>query len=821
MKTIPEEVIFAASRGVTILCKSHQQVDEIKKNLGNTKCRAATLENWLNFKGKSHLGIEKTLNKNETLLIIKKYLESAENPIENYHLEKTSSTIYEAINQIEYDKEHENIPANKAGDLIKGAIKYINAFCSENKVSTKFKNIKTAHNVDNESLPNKVILYGINLKDTPKLIKEAVERLSTKIETTFIYSNNLSITTGLVTACKTIDDEINQCINFCIEKSQINNTTIAITSPIYSTIKETFFTEYLRKTNNLASVINESINTDTTKTLMNTDIGKQIIAILNDIQLDSAVESEFAFQFILTSIHNTLAKQTIKIESPIEHTLEVDKTENNTPPNYLEREKNDTENNIEYDDEISFDEFEQFSREISEYEYYELDSYDNKSENNEIDEFKNVIQALSKINEYKISPRTFTKNELIEFIKTEFKRTKIKTDSNHKITFKNINDIEELNYDYIWILGSNIENWDNKNKDNPLLSDGSKAEKNHNELISKLKKQCYELILSYSEFADDSPLLPPNQIDMLIPFSADKKLYELKKIRTVETETVIDTYTNKYNFDHENPCHIELLNKFRQCPFRASADFTVKNGNISRWEDERSRIIKLSLTLFWRKFRGSINAKKYNSDYIDSAINKAIKQAAKQIIKSKDEWYVENEIQLVQETVSKNIEQDLKRRFLLTSNATSHTVELNNLFLKIPVDRIELAEEIDSYNKYKHHVCLTNKQTNRNNWQPPSISDFLIPAQTLIQNVKASSELLINKEKSFYQTFGDENSTIPNSYNAKNPNISYKQMTEFWKAEISGALDLLQSGFAINQPDKPSTCNNCKYKVACRINEST
>lgn len=821
MNTVPEEVLFAAKRGISVLCKTHSQLKEIKKTIGGAKCRVAVLESWLSYRGQKFLNKDKTLTKNETILIIKSFLNSDQNPLKNFNLEKTSETIYQAINIIKLNDCIKTLSNSPENELIKTAIKYIDDYCDKNDVTTVYKNISSTIDIDKQDLPNSLILYGVDTNKEPTLIKNTLDKLSEITDITFHQNNNLSITTGLSAECKTIDDEINQCINFCIKLTQNTSKTIAVTSPIYNSIKDTFETEILRKKHMLSNNINEAINTEPTMTLFQTSIGKQVLGIINKIDNEEPINSDEAFQFTMTEIHKALTRSPLKISSPIEHTLE------NTEIDELELNEEYTESNnqpktdFESEDIIKIEEFEAYFEQFSDPEYPQAETEFNEQANQEINEFKLVIQALAKVNVYKIAPRTFKNDELFNFYSEQFKITKIITNHTHQITFKNIDDITGLNYDHIWILGGNVEYWQKMSKNNPLLSDEINSRINSDQLIQKLKSQCYELIVSFSNYANDAPVLPPTQIDELIPFSPDETKYTVNKTQTVITESICDTYTNEYTFDHMNPCNVELLNKFKDCPFKANMENTLKNGVISKWEDQRSRIIKLSLSLFWRKFRGSINAIKYDSNYIEKAADKIIEKSAKQIIKNKDEWFVQNEIKIVASIVKANIGNDLKRRFILTSNLASYTVEVNNMFLKVPVDRIELAEETGTYNKFKHHVCINNSKTSRNAWQGLNISDFLVPAQTLIPKVKATSELVLNSSTNEYHTFHEENSHIPNSYNAKTHSKTYKEMTEIWQVEIERALEKLQSGYAFNRPNKPVLCRTCKFKSVCRINENT
>ncbi len=820
MHTVPEDVIFAAKKGISVLCKTQSQLNEIKKNTNGAKCRVALLENWLSYRGQKFLNKEKTLTQIETILIIKKFLQSESNPIKNFDLDKTSRIIYRAIDVIELHEYSETIPDSTEKKLLSAAIKYIDDYCEENKVTTIYKNIRSVIDIDKEELPNSLILYGINTNEEPKLIKQTLTKLSEIIGITSCQNNNLSITTALVAECKTIDDEINQCINFCKKITEGTNKTIAVTSPIYSAIKNTFETEILRKELTLSENINDVINTEPTKTLFQTDIGKQTLEIIKNIKNAEPIPSDEAFQFTLTEIHKALTKAPMQLSSPIEHTLDNSEIHECTHIEKTIEDNNDEAITIESDDVISIDEFEAYFEQFSELEYHQTENNLN-DQNQEAEEFNLVIKALAKVNIYKVAPLTFDSSELLDFYTEQFKKTKIIKSQDHQITFKNINDITGLNYDHIWVLGANVEYWQKINKSNALLPEDINAHVNSDELINNLKSQCYELIISFSNYADDAPLLPPTQAHDLIPFSPDERKYPVNKPQTTPIETVCDTYTNEYEFNHENPCNIELLNKFKQCPFKANMENTLKNGVLNKWEDERCRIIKLSLTLFWRKFRGSINARKYNSDYIEKAADKIIEKSTKQIIKSKDEWFIQNEINIVSKIIKKNIQNDLKRRFILTSNAASHTIEINNMFLKVPVDRIELAEEVDTYNKFKHHISISHNRTSKAAWQGLNISDFLVPAQSLIPKVKATSELVLNSSSQEYHTFHDENSHIANSYNAKNHSKTYTEMTNIWRVEIERTLDKLQSGYAFNMPNKTSACRTCKYKSVCRINENT
>lgn len=821
MNTIPEEVISAAKRGITVLCKTHSQLKEIKKILGSARCRVAVLDSWLSYRGQQFLNKEKTLTKNETILIIKSFLNSEKNPIVNFNLDKTSETIYQAINTIELNDCIKLMCNSLEKKLTTSAIEYIEDYCNKTGATTVYKNINAAIDIDKEELPNNLVIYAVNTTDEPKLIQKTITKLSEKIDITFTQNNNLSITTGLGAQCKTIDDEINQCINFCLKITQDTNKTVAVTSPIYNSIKSTFETEILRKKQTLSDNINEVINTEPTKTLSQTNIGKQILEILKNIGNEEPIRSDQAFQFTLTEIHKKLTSNPLQISSPIEHTFVKTETDEFT------RNEKDTEGNdpltsfFEIEDAINIDEFEAYFEQFSDPEYPQTETDFNEQANQEIEDFELVIQTLAKVNIYKIAPRTFKNEELFNFYSEQFKRTKITKNYTHQITFKNIDDITGLNYDHIWVLGANVEYWQKMTHTNPLLPVEINTRINTDELLLKLKTQCYELIVSFSNYANDAPLLPPTQVNELISFSPDDTKYQVNKPQTTITETVCDTYTNEYTFDHMHPCNIELLNKFKDCPFKANMENTLKNGVINKWEDQRSRIIKLSLSLFWRKFRGSINARKFDSNYIEKAADKIIEKSAKQIIKNQDEWFVQNEIKIVTNIVKVNIHNDLKRRFILTSNLASHTIEVNNMFLNVPVDRIELAEETDTYNKFKHHVCINNRRTSLNAWQGLNISDFLVPAQTLLPKVKATSELALNSSTNEYQTFHDENSHIINSFNAKTQSKTYKEMTAIWQVEIERTLEKLQSGYALNRPNKPVICRTCKFKSVCRINENT
>lgn len=820
MNSIPDEITIAAKKGITILCKSQSQVNEIKRIVAKDKLRAFTLENWLNFKGAKALDSSIIFNKNEIKLIIKEFLKSDKNPIENFNLGKTSNLIYDALLTLKLNQTTSEINTPLEKKLLECTEDFINKFCLDNKASWLATNIKATLETESCELPNTILMYEINPNKEPALIRNAITSLSHKANIRFVSSHNLNVTMPIQTKCITVEEEIDSCINFCIGKAEKNNTTIAITSPIYNEIKILFEKEFLRKKGLLSININDVLNTEQSTSLFNTNIGKQALKIINEIELNEQVSSKEVFQFLLTEIHKNLTAKPLELHSPID--LNIDNKCQNYDTSETTHEAEEQINLTEMftENEITLDEFESFSE-------FQIDNYSDKFDeyeneiNKEAFEFTAIIDLLAKINTFNITNTLFTKEEIISFYSDEMKKTKVKGKLHHPITFKKIEDIKGLNFDYIWVLGANAENWDNLNKENPLIKEHDNQNNNITEIIKQLKSQCYELIISHSMFNEDAPLLPPIEIDKYAEFSPKKNKYEVRKKQLINIEKVCDTYTNEHSFDHQNPCTVEFINQFKQCPFRANINASIKNGNINKWQSKRHKIITESLALFWRKFRGSINAKKYDTDYLTRTAIKIIQDTTQKRLKDEDEWYIENEKQIITIAILQNINKDLKRRFMLTSNQSAFTVELDGKFLKIPVDRVELAEEKETYRKFKHNVCISEKEMIKSASQGINITDFLLPALTLLPNVKAISQLEINAFANTYNTISDENSKIPNSLDGRLQNKTYSELCETWKGEIKSALTNLQSGFSINRPDKVATCRNCKYKAVCRINEDT
>lgn len=400
-----------------------------------------------------------------------------------------------------------------------------------------------------------------------------------------------------------------------------------------------------------------------------------------------------------------------------------------------------------------------------------------------------------------------------------------------------------INFDYIWIMGLDQENWPPRPKPNPFIPltlqkklsiPHASAERELqfcNTLINRYKRSAKEIIFSYTKQHEDR-IIEPSPLIVDIPeisianlelaetSTIEQKIYASKKL-----EILTQDPSPKLTQEEITHANSRLLEQQALCPFRAFMEFRLKTTEPKKPEpgiskSNRGIVIHNALEKIWQTVKTQQYLHTLDSDQYQKLIISSIEDSLNKISPTLPAALYKLEKQCLLTLLGCWLEIE-KNRLPFTVIATEKTVKINlsSLPIKIRIDRIDQLAD--------GNILLIDYKTGKN---LPSIFDWFgdrpkniqLPLYSLAINSThglALAQINTHTIKFKNISFAELAYGLSSASNEEKPktNITWDELMIYWQKMLTKIVNDFTSGHALPAPITSQICQQCGFKPVCRI----
>lgn len=418
---------------------------------------------------------------------------------------------------------------------------------------------------------------------------------------------------------------------------------------------------------------------------------------------------------------------------------------------------------------------------------------------------------------------------------------------NNPIQIMGLLEAAGLQFDKLWLIGMNSQQWPPAAKPNPFLPyrlqrhyqmPHSSAEREFvyaQQLTQRYLTSANEIMISYSA-SDEEESAKPSSLIIDIPEIKANDLAFSKKYNPIQNQTrpitksTIDSeeFGPKVSESEKNTLRggSGILTHQAACPFRSFALYRLHadplpESTLGIHPIDRGILLHSVLEKLWKKIKSSENLHLLSEQQTQSLITQTIKKSIKEKIFSHYEpVYLELEALRLQNLIGHWLEIEKKRdAFTLFACELTQEVQIDDLKFRLRIDRIDQLPDgslilID----YKSGKNLSQKQ-----WLDERIDEPQIPLYALSQNnVSGLLYAVINKESMRFKgiilkDIGITDATLWESLDKSLWPESFAQLKKQWEKNLNKLAKEFLSGYAAVDPKYGhATCNNCHLNTLCR-----
>ena len=416
----------------------------------------------------------------------------------------------------------------------------------------------------------------------------------------------------------------------------------------------------------------------------------------------------------------------------------------------------------------------------------------------------------------------------------------VSTKNNPNLQILGVLEAAGLNFDSLWIMGMDQQNWPKAANPNPFIPirlqkqfnlPGSSAERELEfctRLINRFKRSAANIIFSYINQAEDRVIAPSALIADAAAISTEK----LDLANFIDPASQI--YANRTNLitqqlstaDQHNH-HValmphetiqggsRLIEAQSLCPFRAFVEFRLNTTAAKKLEPgitkiTRGILIHQILEQFWRQIKTSRQLRTQTTQQLQDIIQNTITAALKQAHIPKHLHHIEQ--QCLTRLMHRWLEIE-KNRDDFTVVATEKTLKtsIGGLVIKLRIDRIDRLEN--------GHLIIIDYKSSK---VLPAASDWLGARPTSVQlplyciatdKLHGLALAQVNAQSLKLKTI-DLAELTANTPNATN--WDWQQLTNHWRSVLEQLAQNFVCGHAKVDPLNPQTCQTCAFGLICR-----
>jgi ATP-dependent helicase/nuclease subunit B len=489
-------------------------------------------------------------------------------------------------------------------------------------------------------------------------------------------------------------------------------------------------------------------------------------------------------------------------------------------------------------------------------------SFSNSNENSLLKQWENLFSEFKGASNL-VAPQNYTKalSNLRLLCSREKQRNSF--DSSLALSYFTASDAIGLEFDYIWFLGLNDQQWPEPVSPSPFLPYDLQRSANipgsHSDIQLTLAKTQFELLLNSARISahashyttdGDQDYRPSNFIrdfKTLAKTNASMEakntevpLQELnnkatKQLSTLPISTVIDNST-RLEAGEAITGGTSIISDQSACPFRAFTLNRLKAHPPPRAESGLSKMARgTALHIALEHLFAKIDSHSNLSSLDDNQIAENCSQGATKAIEWLGQYHREAmtpkfqliEHNRIEKLLKKFVEAEKSRpSFQVIAREEALSQRFENFVLNVRIDRIDQLDDgahaLIDYKTGKHTASPKS-------WMDGRPEDMQLPLYHYIASsndisfINAVVVAHLNAEKIGYSGIADSNSFSDQIRPIEAQTwteLSWNETTESWASKVEYFAAEFNCGVAdVNPVDPAKTCSYCGLKALCRIQE--
>ena len=395
-------------------------------------------------------------------------------------------------------------------------------------------------------------------------------------------------------------------------------------------------------------------------------------------------------------------------------------------------------------------------------------------------------------------------------------------------------------FDALWVMNMDDDNWPSRADPNPLLPPGlqrahglphTSGEREMHYAATLTRRMLHsapEVIFSFPAMDGERELRPSPLISHYPQGeeATDEPDFAASILGIAPVETLNCDTAPAVTPDAVPRGGSGLISDQAACPFRAFANYRLGTRRLEEAElgfDARVRgtLMHRCLELFWNSVRSRDELASLGEEGRRTLVSESIEQAFSENRRDSglEQSYLELERSRLQRLLTRWLEKIELTRAAFTVKGLEEEIELEleGLTLKLRADRIDTLED-------GRQIVIDYKSGRpfAPDWESERLGEPQLPLYTLSGNHQTAGALLafINGRETRFSGLVEEKGLVPG-----NNSLVYKgdwdQLLAQWNTSLHAlAAEIMQGYAAIDPVDPARSCRYCGLQSLCRIDES-
>lgn len=403
-------------------------------------------------------------------------------------------------------------------------------------------------------------------------------------------------------------------------------------------------------------------------------------------------------------------------------------------------------------------------------------------------------------------------------------------------------------FDQLWIMGLTDETWPPPARPHPFLPvalqqrlelphSSAKRELSYCESVFKrLLEAAPRVIVSYPEWDQDRKLFPSPMIAGLPGREGWDRLAvrQDRFWRLIYDSREIESYSDERGLCLLDGTQVRggagVLKTQSLCPFQAFARYRLgaeepEEPIAGLGPPERGTLVHAGLEFFWEQVKTQERLLDLEDSALETvvaqAVAKALNRMQAELAQTFTHHFTGIETDRLQKLLMEWLQQEKARSpFTVIGNEEQRNIEINGLWFRIVVDRIDRLED--------GNILVVDYKTGQyqvKDWLGERPAEPQVPFYSLVEEREPAGVYfgLVRKGGCRYIGIGEDDGLIPGTIGFVESDLakeygSWKGLLAFWKKQLEGlALEFKQGLARVDPLSKQKSCRYCRLQPLCRI----